>query len=203
MEPAVAQRFAGHVRHAVIAVHDEARRRAAHNQLAGVAGRRLAAVGIDDLGFPAVEHLSTRALASGRVLRRVDDGADLGRAVELDEAAAEALLERGRPFGHRHAPAEAGAVVPVGRSARLLPKHGEGGAHEIEDGRLQRAHLVPVAGEAEALADGRDRPQEQRGCDRHDGCVEVEQRVRAIENIVLLEPQALDDTCGLSEHEAV
>jgi len=94
-------------------------------------------------------------------------------------------------------------VLAVAWGGGLLPQHGDRGAHEVEHGGLQGAHLVPVARDAETLADRGHAAQQQSRHDGHDGGVEVEHRVRAVQHVVGPQLQPLYEQLCLREHEAV
>ena len=150
-----------------------------------------------------VDRAAARAGDAWLVQGLVDRDADVGRAVELDEREPEARLERGRPVRHGHAPRQPRRVVRVVRRRRALVEHRQRRAHEVEDRRAGAADLVPEAGRREALADGGGRAEHERGHHGEDERVEVEERERAVEDVVRAQLEVLDHQLGLAPRVAV
>ena len=94
-------------------------------------------------------------------------------------------------------------MFAVTRRGRLLPQHGQRGAHEIEHRGLEGPHLVPVARDAEALANGRHAAQQQRWGDGHHRCVQVVHGVGAVQHVIRAQAQPLNHQPRVAQHKAV
>ena len=166
-------------RHGVVAVHGQAGFPAADEDLVGVADREL------ELG----DDPAARAPSLRSVDRVVDRDAAVGESVDLEEGEPEPRLPLVLPVGHGHAPGEAQLVVRVGRRRRLFPEHGEGRAHEVDDGGLEAPHVVPVTRGAEAFAERGRSADGESGDDGQGGGVDVEQGEGAVEDVVGPQPE--------------
>ena len=203
VEPQVLERLQRGPGHAVVALREQRGLRGAHQQLAGLAHGHRKALRVHQAHAERGGGLAARAHAPRRVQRCEHHATRLGGAIQLHQAAAKALFELRRKCGQRYAPAQAGAVVAVARRGGLLPEHGDGGAHEVEHRGLQRAHLVPVARDAEPLPQRRHAAQQQRGGNGHHRGIEVEHGIRAVQHVVAAQLQPIDEDLRLAQHKAV
>ena len=203
VEPEVAPRGERGLRLSVVAVGEEGRLVGPHDELADLTGRHLA-VRVVDHGDVVLGDGATAAARAARFVERLVDGhAGIGRAVGLDQAEAEALLELGRELRDGHTPGQPDRVILVVGRRRSLVQHRQRGAHEVEDRRTEPAHLGPEARRGEAAADGRRRPEHERRHHRHHAGVEVEERERRVEDVVRAQPEVLDHQLGLAHGVAV
>ncbi len=76
------------------------------------------------------------------VERVVDRHPGVGQPVDLVQREPEPPLELRLPPRHRDAPGQPDPVPAVQLRGRLLPEHGQGGAHEVEDRGLEPADLA-------------------------------------------------------------